>query len=391
MVQRLYVLFALVAVFACTGASYRTPNFVVQAPNAQLAKQFGQYAEKYRREKAIQWLGREMPRWGQPCPLVVNVTMEPPSGATSFNFGTDRMGNGVIMGQHMQINGPLERLLNSVLPHEVTHTVFAYHFKQPVPRWADEGGSVLSEDNIERDKHNKIVRQILNSGQQIPMRTLFGLREYPRKVICLYAQGYSISDYLVKRSNKQTFLNFVAHGMSRGWDQAAWTYYKHRSVEEMETAWLKYLQSTRGKPHTQVVSAQPNNNERWQPAGQRPKQSYTATQSTQSGNGTFVRLTVPPAFTESSQQPQPVPVVRAQNPNDNYQRYGQQAKQYTQPQQQYLPRVNTSNQTWQTPQDNPQPSFQPVPVRLGAPVYGNIPPGTTQVPRNVSPVGFPTQ
>ena len=48
-----------------------------------------------------------------------------------------------------QITGPKERLLNSVLPHEITHTVFAHYFKQPVPRWADEGGAVLSEDEIE--------------------------------------------------------------------------------------------------------------------------------------------------------------------------------------------------------------------------------------------------
>ena len=49
-----------------------------------------------------------------------------------------------------------------MLPHEVTHTVFAYYFRCPLPRWADEGGAVLSEDDIELDKHDKIVRQILN-------------------------------------------------------------------------------------------------------------------------------------------------------------------------------------------------------------------------------------
>ena len=43
--------------------------------------------------------------------------------------------------------GPASALKNSVLPHEVTHTVFAHHFRQPVPRWADEGGSVYSEDD----------------------------------------------------------------------------------------------------------------------------------------------------------------------------------------------------------------------------------------------------
>ena len=31
------------------------------------------------------------------------------------------------------------RILDSVLPHEITHTIFATHFGQPLPRWADEG------------------------------------------------------------------------------------------------------------------------------------------------------------------------------------------------------------------------------------------------------------
>ena len=82
---------------------------------------------------------------GQPCPLRVTVTYGGSGGATSFAF--DR---GQILSMDMHIEGTLERLIASVLPHEVTHTVFAFHFRQPVPRWADEGGSVLSEDDQDR-------------------------------------------------------------------------------------------------------------------------------------------------------------------------------------------------------------------------------------------------
>src|SRR5262249_25675037 len=152
--------------------------------------------------------------------LYVQVTMEPPSGATSFQFG-----QGQVMSMKMEIQGPLDRLLASVLPHEITHTVFAHYFRQPVPRWADEGGSVLSEDDQERDRHDKLTRSILNQGRQIPLRQLLPLKEYPREVMCLYAEGYSLSDYLVKRSNRQTFLSFVGAGMQSGWDTAVRSFY----------------------------------------------------------------------------------------------------------------------------------------------------------------------
>src|SRR5262249_45251975 len=131
----------LATVFASMGATYPTTNFVVEAPNAQLAQQAGQYAEQYRKEKAIQWLGQEMPPWPERCPIKITVTMGGAGGATSFAFDRGR-----VLGQTMHIEGSVERLLNSVLPHEVTHTVFAYHFRCPVPRWADEGGAVLSDD-----------------------------------------------------------------------------------------------------------------------------------------------------------------------------------------------------------------------------------------------------
>src|SRR5437867_533662 len=241
-----------VGVLASMGASYQTPNFIVHAPNSQIAQQVGQHAELYRREKALLWLGEEMPPWPRPCPLYVTLSMDGPSGATSFTFGP-----GQVLGMKMEIQGSLDRLLASVLPHEITHTVFAHHFKSPVPRWADEGGSVLSEDDIERERHDKLTRQILNQGRQIPLRRLLSLTEYPRgQVHCLYAQGFSMTDYLVKRGDRRTFLNFIGHGMHYGWDRAVQTFYHHRNIEELEEAWLGHLRGTRTLPDMQLAQNQ---------------------------------------------------------------------------------------------------------------------------------------
>ena len=134
----------------------------------------------------------------------------------------------------MQIEGARERLKNSVLPHEVTHTVFAHHFRQPVPRWADEGGSVYSEDDIERNRHDRLVVQVLNSGRGIQLKALFRMKEYPRDVMTLYAQGYSVSRYLVEKADRPTFLNFVAAGMQKGWDAAANEFYGFKNVDDLE-------------------------------------------------------------------------------------------------------------------------------------------------------------
>ena len=64
----------LVGAMASLGASYRTPNFVVEAPDPAFAEQVGKWAEYYRKQKAIEWLVQEMPTWGRPCPLRVTIS-----------------------------------------------------------------------------------------------------------------------------------------------------------------------------------------------------------------------------------------------------------------------------------------------------------------------------
>ncbi|HEY5314943.1 MAG TPA: hypothetical protein VIK18_20595, partial [Pirellulales bacterium] len=116
----------LAAALGCLGASYRTQNFVVQAATGDIAHRVGDEAEKFRRELAIQWLGQAMPNWSQPCPITVQVADHlGAGGATSFVFN-----EGEVFGWQMNIQGSLERVLDSVLPHEVTHTIFASHFRQ---------------------------------------------------------------------------------------------------------------------------------------------------------------------------------------------------------------------------------------------------------------------
>ena len=117
------------------GASHRTENFLVTAPTDRFAKTVAESAERYRRELAVEWLGHELPPWRDKCPIQVHVGPQyGAGGTTSFMFQ-----NEAPFGWTMSIQGSPERILDSVLPHEVTHTIFATHFGCPLPRWADEG------------------------------------------------------------------------------------------------------------------------------------------------------------------------------------------------------------------------------------------------------------
>jgi hypothetical protein len=238
----------LAGTFASLGAEYRTENFIVKAPSDEIAKQIGLSAEKCRREKAVLWLGHAMPRWKHRCPLTVKVTMGGAGGATAFIFD-----KGEVIQQTMEIEGPLDRLLASVLPHEITHTVFAHYFRKPVPRWADEGGAVLSEDALAFAHHDKLLRDILKGGRDMSLARLFGLKDYPREILKLYAQGHSVTRFLVRKRGRRKFLAFVSHGMKKDWDRASRNFYGYKNVEKLERAWRKYLKKTRVQPKVLAV------------------------------------------------------------------------------------------------------------------------------------------
>lgn len=347
-----------------SAAQFRTQNFVVHAPDAQLAQHFGQMAERYRKEKAIEWLGREMEPWPQPCPLYVKPTMSGAGGATKFDY---RGGSYTVLS--MEIEGPIERMLNSVLPHEVTHTVFAHHFRFPVPRWADEGGAVLSEDEIERSRHDQLCRQKLNAHQKMPLRRLFHLKEYEEAggdVMIIYAEGYSVSNYLVEKSDRATFLNFVSTGMRAGWDRAVQNYYGYQSVEHLEEAWLQHLRDTRDGARRPAAG------------------SMIATNPQSRGSSTAlsrdaVRLTAPPV------QPQldPAgPIVRGQV-GDDY-----RARPATPNAPSGVVPLGPSPIAPSPPPSFPKARPMPPPVTLGLPVFAPSPQSTSVRQAGPTPIGF---
>ncbi len=228
---------AMVALL-CLGARYQSPNFTVDAPTPQMAEQIGQAAEQYRRDLAQLWLTRTLPDWSQPCPITVRVGEHlGAGGATSFMF--DR---GEVYGWRMNIQGPLDRILDSVLPHEVTHTIFASHFRQPLPRWADEGACTTVEHESERAKQQKMLIHFLRSGRGISFSHMFRMKEYPSDVMPLYAQGHSLAVFLISQGGRQKFLEYVADGLkNEQWVEVTRQHYGFPNPGALQNNWLDWV------------------------------------------------------------------------------------------------------------------------------------------------------
>ncbi len=217
------------------GASFRSANFSVEAPSREIAQRVAERAEECRTAFAKAWLGHELATWKAPCPVRVVITQGEAGGLTSFGFHQGR-----VTDQRMTVEGRLDRILASALPHEVTHTIFASFFGGPMPRWADEGASLLSEDERERRRHDQIAIDLLARRGEIPLSRLFQIEDYPKDLMSFYGQGYSISRFLIEMGGRPRFLRFVRDGLSDGWDVSTRNHYQLTNLRELDRAWRSW-------------------------------------------------------------------------------------------------------------------------------------------------------
>jgi hypothetical protein len=240
----------LVLVPCLAGASYRSTNFVVDAPSREVALNVAERAESYRVTIARAWLGHEIPAWERPCPLKVRLTSGEAGGVTSFGFHQGR-----VTDQSMTVEGRLDRILASALPHEITHTVFAAFFGAPMPRWADEGASLLSEDQRELTRHDQIATDLLARRAELPLGRLFIIEDYPKDLMSFYGQGYSISRFLIEMGGRPRFLRFVRDGLKDGWDPATRAHYQLADVRELDRAWRAWHRVALQTRHVSTADA----------------------------------------------------------------------------------------------------------------------------------------
>ena len=238
--------------WAMLGASYQTPNFIVQTADPRLAEAFAKAAEKHRHELAISWTGKALPNWSQPC--VVTAQVGPhlgAGGATTFVF--DR---GQVYGWRMTIQGSAERIRDSVLPHEVTHMILASHFRCPVPRWADEGAASTVEHPSERAKHGQKLIEFLGTHRGIPFNRMFAMTEYPQDMMPLYAQGHSLADFLIQQGGRQRFVAYLEDGMrDRQWAAATLRHYGIAELGTLQNSWLAWV--AKGSPPLKPLEEPP--------------------------------------------------------------------------------------------------------------------------------------
>jgi len=201
------MLFVCAVLFFLTAtSSFAGTNFI--ASGSGVRPEYIRVAEQARMDIAVFWTGKQLPgSWAKPCVLIVDKEGEhvSPGGRTSMVF--DR---GEVYGWVMHVQGSQKEIKNSVIPHEVAHTILASIRRKKTARWLDEGLASLFEDMSQikplRQSALKFYRH-----QYSVFRQLDNVH-YPDDSVCvraLYATGFSFVEWLLVQKGKDVLWKFA--------------------------------------------------------------------------------------------------------------------------------------------------------------------------------------
>lgn len=239
-------IFVLLAIFltvwlledCALAATFSTKNFTVTTSDPRVAEQMANRAEQLRSKLALFWLGKELPNWFKRCKITIKIGNVAAGGQTNFTFN-----KGEVFGWNMEIQGTVNRVYDSVLPHEITHMLLASHFRTPLPRWADEGAATFTEHESERSKYRQQLYSALKSQKGIPLDRLFEMEEYPADPLPLYAHGFSIAEFLIRQRGPHYYVGFLDACLNSeaSWDEIVYEYYGYSSLRNLQEDWVSWV------------------------------------------------------------------------------------------------------------------------------------------------------
>lgn len=141
-------------------------------------------------------------------------------------------------------------LIGGVLPHEITHLIFRDFVgtSSKIPLWMDEGVAQW-EQPARRELAARYVRDLLASGDELPLKTIFssdlGSLGSGKRVEKFYVQSVSVVDFLIRRHGGSRFTDFcrlLRDGKTLE-DALRKTYPSTATFELLESEWRIAAQS----------------------------------------------------------------------------------------------------------------------------------------------------
>ena len=230
-----------------------TASFVILHDDPALAEAVARAAESAREATTRRWTGSPPPRaWEPKCAIYLyptaaifaQMTGEPPE---SPGLSTMESNGAAITLRRINVRADAANLIAAVVPHEVTHVMLADLFTaKQIPRWADEGISVLSEPASEQEKRVADLDAALDGGKIFTVENLMASADYPEGKFwpLYYAQGVSLTRFLVEQGKPGQFIEFLQGSQRRGIEPELKRVYGIEGYADLQSRWLDYARQS---------------------------------------------------------------------------------------------------------------------------------------------------
>ena len=234
-----------------TWQTFDTPNFRIIHADETLARKVANRAEAARADLVQRWSGHPARgAWTPRCDLYLYPTASQFSVETgqpeeSPGFSTAELSGGRVSMRLIRLRGDHPRMVDAVLPHEITHVVLAELFPiRQIPRWADEGMAVLSEPGNEQNLRAADLHGPLTANGVFKLIDLM-TTDYPADPYraLFYAQSISVTRFLVQLGTPTQFVTFVGDSQTLGIEPALRKHYQIESYTELDQQWRQFARS----------------------------------------------------------------------------------------------------------------------------------------------------
>lgn len=214
-------------------------NFIVMAPDQPLADQVLAQADYFRTSVALDWFGAEMPAGEGRAIIHLELSNTRDLGLTWPMDSPNRKFHRVWLVTSA------DRALGSTLHHEIAHVLLATRYPNRLPWWADEGIASRYDDDHRKETRDRILARFMQSGHWPHVESILGGSTFAPDDEEAYAVAVSITEYLLTRGNRPTFLAFAEDGQRAGWTNALQEHYGLASLHDLEIQWRTWLHRRR--------------------------------------------------------------------------------------------------------------------------------------------------
>jgi hypothetical protein len=242
-------LFSVTSQVLSGGMAY-DDNITVLAPDSALAAEVLSIASRHRKELAQAWLGHELPnRMGRAGIQLLELLQ----GSEVDDYARTWLKSSPDQLLHRIWISSRREQLSCLLAHELTHVIIETAYPGEVPSWAHEGAASLQDDSERRLIRQHIIGRLAKSCQWPQLRTLLIAPTIRPNDPDSYAVAACLTDYLLDRGDKTTFLRFAIDGARIGYDRALRKHYSIDSLASLQTSWEAWATKVPSPPPPAVA------------------------------------------------------------------------------------------------------------------------------------------